>query len=524
METDKIKILEETFERIINVGFCLVPYQDLSDIISKDPVVFGTTIDEKILSIEGVEKLFKSQFEQMEGLKPKLERNRIATHISPDGNSAFIVEEFTLSISSQDDVSTIFMRASCIMEYRVNGWKLTHWHASTPVDTENDHWHQEEWKREKEKLQKLVDEQTADLHGKNKELEIEASIERVRAVAMSMNKPEDMLRVCRVISDQLQQFGVEHIRNVQTVIINEEKGTYHNYQYFTPYKTESVELTECDKNPVVYEMVTRMLESADAFFTTNITADELATFRLYRKQENQFPDPLLDETESIDGHFFSIGPGGLGITLYRPLNKEGLKIFKRFHNVFSLAYRRFRDIEKAEAQAREAKIELSLERIRAQATAMQESSDLLDIVVTMRTEFVNLGHEAHYFWHMRWLPERYDKAMTSGDGSRIGMVMTLPRHIHGDIAPLAAWEKGNEPTYVLAMDVDTAVDYVDKMISLGDFEQVDPQAPTLDDIRHIGGLTFIIARTTHGEIWYSLPGVVPDPPKDAVDTLVRFSR
>jgi signal transduction histidine kinase len=73
------------------------------------------------------------------------------------------------------------------------------------------------------------------------------------------------------------------------------------------------------------------------------------------------------------------------------------------------------------------------------------------------------------------------------------------------------------------MDVDVAVDYIEKMITLGDFERVDPQAPTLDDIRHIGGLTFVMARTTHGEIGFSLPGVVPDPPKDSVDTLVRFA-
>ncbi|WP_165779147.1 ATP-binding protein [Rhodohalobacter barkolensis] len=523
MDSKKKKSLEESYERIINVGFCIVPYEDLSDIIDINPVVFGTTKDEKIFSIEEVDALFKSQFEQMGNMKPALDRERIATRISPDGNHGFIVEEITLTLSSPEETNTIFMRASCVMEYVENRWKLTHWHTSTPVDTENDHWHMEEWKREKEKLQKLVDQQTADLHGKNRELEIEASIERVRSVAMGMTKPDDMLKVCRVISDQLQQFGVEHIRNVQTVIVNEGKGTYHNYQYFTPYDKESFEITDCHKNPTVQAMIDHMLESPDAFFTTNLIGEELATFRSYRKKENQFPDPLLDDTKSLNGYFFSIGPGGLGITLYRPLNEDGLEIFKRFHNVFSLAYRRFRDIEKAEAQAREARIELSLERIRAQVTAMQESSDLLDIVVTMRSEFVNLGYEAHYFWHMRWLPEKYDKAMTSGDGKRIGMVMTLPRHIHGDIQPLAEWEKSKEPTYVLAMDVDTAVDYVDKMISLGDFEQVDPQAPTLDDIRHIGGLTFIMARTTHGEIGYSLPGVVPDPPKDAVDTLVRFA-
>ncbi|MEI2755625.1 MAG: hypothetical protein V9F46_04120 [Chitinophagaceae bacterium] len=78
---------------------------------------------------------------------------------------------------------------------------------------------------------------------------------------------------------------------------------------------------------------------------------------------------------------------------------------------------------------------------------------------------------------------------------------------------LAKWEKSKKPTVVFAMDVETAVDYVHKMITLGNFQQVDPQAPTLDDIRHIGGLTFIMARTTHGEIGYSLTGVVNDPPK-----------
>ncbi len=339
MNSKKKKNLEETYERIINVGLCIVPYEDLSDLAAPELMLFGTTKDEKVFSFSDLDAMFKSQYEQMAGFVPSLDRKRLFTRFSNDGNNAFITEEVTLTISLPEEVNSIFIRCSCVMEYIDNQWKLTHWHASTPVDTENDHWHMEEWKREKEKLQQLVDQQTADLHGKNRELIVEAA----------------------------------------------------------------------------------------------------------------------------------------------------------------------------------------LERIRAQATAMQESSDLLDIVVTMRTEFVNLGHEAHYFWHMRWLPEKYEKAMTSGDGTRIGMVMTLPRHIHGDIQPVADWEKSDELTYVLAMEPDIAVDYVDKMISLGDFELVDPQAPSLDDVRQIGGLTFIMARTTHGEIGFSLPGVVPDPPKDAVDTLVRFA-
>ncbi|WP_421765343.1 sensor histidine kinase [Ekhidna sp.] len=180
-------------------------------------------------------------------------------------------------------------------------------------------------------------------------------------------------------------------------------------------------------------------------------------------------------------------------------------------------------LTKIEALEREQELEAALERIRAQATAMTESRDLQDIVVAMRKEFVKLGHEAHYFWHMRWLPDRYDKAMTAGDGARIGMVMKLPRHIHGDIPLVAKWEKKKDSTLVFPMDADTAVTYVDKMISLGDFEQLDPNAPTLEDVRNLGGLTFIMARTTHGEIGYSLPGNIPDPPKEGIQTLARFA-
>ena len=176
-----------------------------------------------------------------------------------------------------------------------------------------------------------------------------------------------------------------------------------------------------------------------------------------------------------------------------------------------------------EEKNRELEVETSLERIRAQAVAMKESSDLLDIVVTMRNEFIKLGHEAHYFWQMMWLPETYEKAMTSGDGSKIGFVMELPRHIHGDIPLLAKWEKSNKPTVVHTMNTEEAINYVDKMTNLGDFQNIDPQAPSNDDLKHIGGLTFIMARTTHGEIGYSLPGIVKTPPKEDLEILVRFA-
>jgi len=177
-----------------------------------------------------------------------------------------------------------------------------------------------------------------------------------------------------------------------------------------------------------------------------------------------------------------------------------------------------------EIKNRELEIEGALERIRTKALAMNTTDDLLDVVVTLRTEFVKLGYEAQYFWHMMWLPETYEKAMTSGDGSKIGFVMSLPRHLHGDIPLLADWEQSNNATVVYPMNAKAAISYVDKMMNLGDFKKIDPQAPTPDDITNIGGLTFIMARTSHGEIGYSLPGIVEHPPKENLQILVKFAK
>src|SRR5678816_4966114 len=46
------------------------------------------------------------------------------------------------------------------------------------------------------------------VEAQNRELEVESSLERVRTVALSMNKRDDMLLVCRMISDQLASLNV----------------------------------------------------------------------------------------------------------------------------------------------------------------------------------------------------------------------------------------------------------------------------------------------------------------------------
>ena len=65
------------------------------------------------------------------------------------------------------------------------------------------------------------------VEAQNRELEIETALERVRTIALSMKAPADMLDVCRIISQQLELLHVKEIRNVQTAIFNEQKGTFY---------------------------------------------------------------------------------------------------------------------------------------------------------------------------------------------------------------------------------------------------------------------------------------------------------
>ena len=68
-------------------------------------------------------------------------------------------------------------------------------------------------------------------------------------------------------------------------------------------------------------------------------------------------------------------------------------IFKRFGKVFEQSYTRFIDLQKAEAQAREAQIELSLERVRTRAMGMQNSNELAELVNTVFKELTQLDFE-----------------------------------------------------------------------------------------------------------------------------------
>jgi signal transduction histidine kinase len=339
---------------------------------------------------DGIE-FYKAQIQEVVG-KTEM-RNRIISH-KPLGDMFLVNEACDVYILGTPEWTFYSkLRLSTILHETKSGWKIIQQHGSLPdmrVE-KGETMAFEKITKENLELRDAVKRRTAELESKSRELAIEAALEKVRAVAMGMKKPKDMLEVCEAISDRLKDLGVSQIRNIQTAIIDEEKGIYLCYQYFTQYGSVAIERTEYFKSPVEEDMVRQMLASKDGHFTGMLTGEKLVEFREHRKAENHFPDPLLDESEEISHCFLSIGRGGLGLTLYQAMDDSTLDLFKRFHQVFSLAYQRFHDIQKAEARAREVEIDLALERVRAQTMAMHSSEDVGNCILKMFAELTALG-------------------------------------------------------------------------------------------------------------------------------------
>src|SRR6185312_9505885 len=69
-------------------------------------------------------------------------------------------------------------------------------------------------------------------------------------------------------------------------------------------------------------------------------------------------------------------------------------IFKRFAAVFEQTYTRFLDLQKAEAQAREAQIEAALEKVRSRSLAVHKSDEFKEVIKVVFERLQELGFQA----------------------------------------------------------------------------------------------------------------------------------
>ncbi|HSW54123.1 MAG TPA: SpoIIE family protein phosphatase [Ignavibacteriaceae bacterium] len=223
-----------------------------------------------------------------------------------------------------------------------------------------------------------------------REAKIEASLEKVRASAMSMHKSDELLGVCEILYKELNKLGFDEMRNTMINIHNDEKEAFINYDYSDEIGKSINHLTY-NIHPVIEKQIKQIRSTNDAFSETSFTGKDLEEWKKFRQNIGEKDDPRINEISALYYYFYSIGAGSIGLSTFSSINEEKLELLKRFRNVFSLSYQRYADIALAEAQAREAKIEASLERVRSKAMAMHSPNDLSDTVNVFFKELKTLG-------------------------------------------------------------------------------------------------------------------------------------
>jgi signal transduction histidine kinase len=243
-----------------------------------------------------------------------------------------------------------------------------------------------------EKLKKLLKKKSASLKLMRRDLKIEASLERVRTVAMSMSKPEELISICESIYRELIVLGFSNIRNAQIALKNEARQSYLVSE-FSDYNVTFMKEAPFGSSPIVRELFDEMGDSEDALYQRKFSGKEFDLWRTWRSGISNSADNRVAKTDSMYFYLYSIGLGHLGISTFKEITKAQLGILKRFKKVFELSYKRYADVTKAEAHAREAQIELGLERVRARAMAMQKSEDLGNAIEIVFEELdkLNLG-------------------------------------------------------------------------------------------------------------------------------------
>jgi class 3 adenylate cyclase len=321
-------------------------------------------------------------------------RNR-QIKIDFNGSLALINEKSELYAKSENEWKFISeIRISSSLQKVNEEWKFLLQHCSAQdvnAGNEND-FTLEKITAENKELRESLRKNTAELECKNRLIEIENALERVRAVAMSMMKPDDLLKVSESVFNELIHLGFSGMRNTQINIYDDDKITYLNYAYSDYAGPELIEVP-VKGNSKLISFNEKIRKTSESFADLVFTGDELTEWKNYMYSHGKKKDVKLEKANLLVYYFYSIGKGALGISAFKSVESEQLDILKRFRNVFDLAYKRYCDIALAVEQAKEARIEVALERVRTRSMAMHCSDELVEASDVFFNQLTSLGIE-----------------------------------------------------------------------------------------------------------------------------------
>ncbi len=234
-----------------------------------------------------------------------------------------------------------------------------------------------------------------------RELEIEAALEKVRSRTMAMHKSEELRNVVSTVVEQLTDIGLR-IASANIILLDE-------------HSKDLVVWTKTDKDDTYFKGFNIPYNDDPAaadFFSPFGRRASIYTKSYTFEEKNALWENIFERSDYrhvpadrkkfiLEARDFSLSLAcrkntAIQLTRYikEPFSETDNEVLQRFANVFEQTYTRFLDLQKAEAQAREAQIEVALEKVRSRSLAMHKSDELQEVVNTVFDRLKELAVEA----------------------------------------------------------------------------------------------------------------------------------
>ncbi|MBK6635715.1 MAG: hypothetical protein IPG38_16775 [Chitinophagaceae bacterium] len=202
-----------------------------------------------------------------------------------------------------------------------------------------------------------------------REAKIEAALERVRARTMAMQKSTDLGETSKLLFAQLNSL-VPELWTCGFVLCDKNKTT--DEWWLSGGSGFMPDLILPNVGDPLHNNIYKAWLAGESYYEEVITGealqqhyDWLMTIPSAKAAFDAQAAAAIKQPawQQLSCAYFS--KGYLVVITEKPCAEEN--IFRRFAQVFEQTYTRFLDLQKAEAQAKEAKIEAALERVRSRA-------------------------------------------------------------------------------------------------------------------------------------------------------------
>jgi hypothetical protein len=227
-----------------------------------------------------------------------------------------------------------------------------------------------------------------------RESEIQLALERVRSRAMAMHRSDELPEAAGLLYKELMTLGITPVASGYVFLDEEseqglvlavdtfEDGTSHLSSWHVP-STEDPVLRHRYESWKRQEPLLRVELEGDPSIAHN---RYIASFTPEIPEEvyENLPERLIYYTANFSH-------GYLFVITTEPIAVEEEKTLVRFAKVFEMTYRRFLDLQQAEARARDAEQQASIDRVRAEIASMRTAEDLDRITPLVWRELTTLN-------------------------------------------------------------------------------------------------------------------------------------